>query len=221
MDRRKQILELIRSFDRDFEASLEGLTIDEQLMVTTVFNKVIPIFKAQSKSYYEKFYSIFHQELLLPLRSKALVMVNKKLTDYFDQKSFKLVDLQNALNIETLDSDEQFLDDREYESYMQKIQNIINYKNLGLIVASQPEPRKQKKSEGISLKGTPLKRVGEEDDFMTIEECAELMGCSKVTIHKYKKEGLPFYKMGRIVKIKKSELLLFMKQHDKKVRKKK
>jgi len=48
----------------------------------------------------------------------------------------------------------------------------------------------------------------EEETLLTVEEIAEYLGVSKVTIYSWKKEGkLPFYRMGRRVYFKKSEIL--------------
>ena len=50
-----------------------------------------------------------------------------------------------------------------------------------------------------------------EDDCMTIQRCAAFLNCSLVSIHNYKKQGLPYYRVGRKVLFKKSEVLAFMK----------
>lgn len=48
----------------------------------------------------------------------------------------------------------------------------------------------------------------EEETLLTVEEVAEYLEVSKVTIHTWKREGkLPFYRMGRRVYFKKSEIL--------------
>ena len=50
-----------------------------------------------------------------------------------------------------------------------------------------------------------------EDQHFNIQELAEFLKCSKVSVHKYKKKGLPFYRIGRKVLFKKTEVLNFMK----------
>jgi excisionase family DNA binding protein len=55
----------------------------------------------------------------------------------------------------------------------------------------------------------PAKKPEEEITF-NISELADFLRCSKVSIHKYKKKGLPFYKIGRKILFKKSEVLNFM-----------
>lgn len=49
------------------------------------------------------------------------------------------------------------------------------------------------------------------DDTLDISGLAKFLNCSKVSIHAYKKKGLPFYRIGRKVLFKKQEVLDFMK----------
>ena len=53
----------------------------------------------------------------------------------------------------------------------------------------------------------------EEDkaDTFNILELAKFLRCSKVSIHNYKKLGMPFYRIGRKILFKKNEVLNFMK----------
>lgn len=51
---------------------------------------------------------------------------------------------------------------------------------------------------------------GKEEHF-SIRELADFLHCSKVSIHNYKKLGLPFYRIGRKILFKKQEVLNFMK----------
>lgn len=51
---------------------------------------------------------------------------------------------------------------------------------------------------------------GKEDHF-SIKELANFLHCSKVSVHNYKKMGLPFYRIGRKILFKKEEVLNFMK----------
>lgn len=53
------------------------------------------------------------------------------------------------------------------------------------------------------------------DKHFTIDQLAEFLRCSKVSIHKYKKQGLPYYKIGRKILFKESEVLDFMKGNSK------
>lgn len=49
------------------------------------------------------------------------------------------------------------------------------------------------------------------DDTLDISGLAKFLNCSKVSVHTYKKKGLPFYRIGRKVIFKKQEVLDFMK----------
>lgn len=49
------------------------------------------------------------------------------------------------------------------------------------------------------------------DEHFSINELAGFLRCSKVSIHKYKKKGMPFYRIGRKILFKKQEVLNFMK----------
>lgn len=66
----------------------------------------------------------------------------------------------------------------------------------------------KEKQEEQSLFAESLK--GKEDHF-SIKELANFLHCSKVSIHNYKKLGLPFYRIGRKILFKKQEVLNFMK----------
>lgn len=61
-----------------------------------------------------------------------------------------------------------------------------------------------------SLKQVPVNEADEQTEF-SISELAKFLRCSKVSIHSYKKLGMPFYKIGRKVLFKKKEVLDFMK----------
>ena len=51
---------------------------------------------------------------------------------------------------------------------------------------------------------------GENEEHFTIAQLAKFLNCSLVSIHSYKKKGLPFYRVGRKVLFKKTEVLAFM-----------
>ncbi len=50
----------------------------------------------------------------------------------------------------------------------------------------------------------------EQEEHFTIQQCAGFLHCSVVSIHNYKKQGMPYYRIGRKVLFKKSEVLEFM-----------
>lgn len=50
----------------------------------------------------------------------------------------------------------------------------------------------------------------DQEEHFTIQECAKFLHCSVVSIHNYKKQGMPYYRIGRKVLFKKSEVLEFM-----------
>ena len=50
----------------------------------------------------------------------------------------------------------------------------------------------------------------DQEEHFTIKECAAFLHCSVVSIHNYKKLGMPYYRIGRKVLFKKSEVLEFM-----------
>lgn len=51
----------------------------------------------------------------------------------------------------------------------------------------------------------------EKAETFNIGELAKFLRCSKVSIHNYKKLGMPFYRIGRKILFKKNEVLNFMK----------
>ncbi len=63
------------------------------------------------------------------------------------------------------------------------------------------------------IKAEPEEVLSIEDgiEHFTIKELATFLRCSIVSIHNYKKMGMPFYRVGRKVLFKKQEVLAFMK----------
>lgn len=49
-------------------------------------------------------------------------------------------------------------------------------------------------------------------EHLNIPQCADFLGCSKVSIHNYKKQGMPYYRIGRKVLFQKNEVLEFMRK---------
>lgn len=58
--------------------------------------------------------------------------------------------------------------------------------------------------------GNSSKNQKDEEVTFSIDDLAKFLRCSKVSIHKYKKKGLPFYRTGRKILFIKSEVLNFM-----------
>lgn len=50
----------------------------------------------------------------------------------------------------------------------------------------------------------------QQEEVFSINELAGFLRCSKVSIHNYKKIGMPFYRVGRKLLFKKTEVLKFM-----------
>jgi len=70
-------------------------------------------------------------------------------------------------------------------------------------------------NEVLALKEQEKKQIGndssDKEEHFDIKGLAQFLKCSKVSIHKYKKKGLPFYRIGRKILFKKTEVLTFMK----------
>lgn len=220
MERRKQILELDTRFCKDFEAGLANLTNEEQLIVTSFFKTVLPIFQERSEGYYVRFYSIYEKEILERLRSKARTIHNLKLTDYLVQDSLRLIYIQH--NSQVVD-DDHLLSDAEFDDFLSEVSRLIHLKHEILLLqgsnAPKERPAREEKRNADSASELKAEALGDHEEYMTIAECAKFLGRSKVTIHEYKKQGLPCYRIGRTVKFKKSEVLGFMRQWERKRRK--
>jgi hypothetical protein len=57
----------------------------------------------------------------------------------------------------------------------------------------------------------PQSDVKPGEEVFNIMELAKFLRCSKVSIHNYKKLGMPFYRIGRKLLFKKAEVLNFMR----------
>ncbi len=65
---------------------------------------------------------------------------------------------------------------------------------------------------GNNLGNDPSKKeAAPNEEVFSILELSKFLRCSKVSIHNYKKKGMPFYKIGRKLLFKKAEILNFMK----------
>jgi len=68
-----------------------------------------------------------------------------------------------------------------------------------------------------ALKGAipeqPQPRIVDQEEHFTIEQLKQFLNCSKVTLHNYKKKGLPYYRIGRKLLFKKTEVLEFMRKN--------
>ncbi|MBS2210264.1 helix-turn-helix domain-containing protein [Carboxylicivirga mesophila] len=65
----------------------------------------------------------------------------------------------------------------------------------------------------LNSQSTPP-NIREEKDILTRKEAMELLNCSHSTLYRYQKEGeVPYFKIGKKVLFKKSELLEFIKIH--------
>ncbi len=72
------------------------------------------------------------------------------------------------------------------------------------LVEETLKEREQKKE--VDKKGDE-----EKAETFNILELAKFLRCSKVSIHNYKKLGMPFYRIGRKILFKKNEVLNFMR----------
>lgn len=57
----------------------------------------------------------------------------------------------------------------------------------------------------------PSPQVQNNDEHFDIMQLAKFLHCSKMSVHNYKKMGMPFYRIGRKVLFKKTEVLSFMR----------
>ena len=53
----------------------------------------------------------------------------------------------------------------------------------------------------------------DKEEHFNIDEVAVFLNCCKVTVHNYKKRGMPYYRIGRKLLFKKSEVLEFMRKN--------
>jgi excisionase family DNA binding protein len=53
----------------------------------------------------------------------------------------------------------------------------------------------------------------DKEEHFNIAEVAAFLNCTKMTVHNYKQRGLPYYRVGRKLLFKKSEVLEFMRRN--------
>lgn len=224
----KVLSEYFNRFSNLLNRSLLGLTIDEQLVVTTVIRKVIPLFVEHAEGYYDKFYEIYEKEILNVLRHKARELYHSQIFDYLDQDSWKFDDMMKELKLSVISDGKQVLEDEEYSLFIETVTRSIMTRHEILLVA---EPKQEAKKQ-LNQKLSPEKSLGEapedqheieahgdREEYMDIGQLAKFLDCTKATIHEYKNKGMPFYRIGRTVKFKLSEVLNFMRQQDRRRKK--
>jgi len=60
-------------------------------------------------------------------------------------------------------------------------------------------------------------KTAKENEHLTMNQLTEFLSCSKVTVHNYKNRGLPYFRVGRKLLFKKSEVLDFMRKNVKRI----
>ena len=55
-----------------------------------------------------------------------------------------------------------------------------------------------------------------EEDFLTVEELCKWLKISRATADRWRKEGLPFIKQGRLVRFCKDDVMNWLKKKDQK-----
>ncbi|MFZ5553158.1 MAG: helix-turn-helix domain-containing protein [Bacteroidota bacterium] len=60
---------------------------------------------------------------------------------------------------------------------------------------------------------TPQEKPENQDEHLTMDQLTKFLSCSKVTVHNYKNLGLPYFRVGRKLLFKKSEVLDFMRKN--------
>ncbi len=79
---------------------------------------------------------------------------------------------------------------------------------IGEFAALTRDLVKESLNELVQVNSKPNQTESEE--HFDISGLAKFLRCSKVSIHAYKKRGLPFYRIGRKILFKKTEVLKFM-----------
>lgn len=70
----------------------------------------------------------------------------------------------------------------------------------------------RKTVQNVVSENQPETSAAEKEEHFNIPQCAKFLQCTVVSIHNYKKKGLPYYRIGRKILFKKSEVLEFMKK---------
>ena len=66
-------------------------------------------------------------------------------------------------------------------------------------------------NQKMQSENSPKTNQDDEQSVLNISQLTEFLHCSKASIHNYKKLGMPFYRIGRKILFKKTEVLNFMK----------
>ncbi|MFZ5553157.1 MAG: hypothetical protein ACOZCO_08590 [Bacteroidota bacterium] len=146
-NRNHLLLKLSGNFSKDFERSIEGFTLEEQIHITEVLVEAAQRFeKDKDQNEHENIYNSTIDVLQKKYRKKLSPFMNCKLSDYLVQDSHKLLDLQYDEDI--IDDEHQFMDDNEYKNYMQRVKSILYNYRSSLMMRSDAEGEEDKPLSG-------------------------------------------------------------------------
>ena len=72
--------------------------------------------------------------------------------------------------------------------------------------------------ETALMKGLQILTFKQDDEVLNRQEALEFLGCSSPTLINHQNNGLPYYRLGRSVYFRKSEILEFSKVKTKKLK---
>jgi hypothetical protein len=136
-DRHKFFIRYQMKFDKDFKKSMEGFSPEEQIHIIDGLISIVALYR-KSPIDYDGIGKIF-EELQKKYRKRFLNFYNTRLTEYFNEKSMKHLDLQTELKVEKSGYEEKFFTEEERQEFLKSTLKLFQLHKEMMYLYSEPE----------------------------------------------------------------------------------
>jgi hypothetical protein len=229
---------LASKYCKDHTEVLKNYKLEQQIELTEHLLNSLRLaeqyVKTKDNNYWEQL-ATGEKNLLIKYGKLLKPFIEKRFFQYF-YFDMVITGFYSSEEFNSLPAEEQELNTNEIAQFFSLTKNGMNNDLTFLYLKSEPQIEIKDKTviSGIKTvedfktqaqelvneaftkkeqeKTNENKKDNNDDEHFDIQGLADFLKCSKVSIHKYKKAGLPFYRMGRKILFKKAEVLNFMKK---------
>jgi excisionase family DNA binding protein len=227
---------LAQKFLHDYTEAVKSYALDQKIELLEHLHKGLKAFETYCNTKDVVALNVYfndEQNLLKKYGSHFRNYAGRQLSKYFNPETALLSSLlftDNEFN--AMSAEEQVLNDKDCLSFIWYCNNALSLDIKYLYLQKQPQVEvltekvieketiqvETKESEETVILSVENKQVSEQapnDDYMNIGQLAGFLNCSKVTLNKYRNQGLPYFRIGRKILFKKTEVLDYMKNKKK------
>lgn len=136
-DRNKFFLRYQMKFSGDFKKALEDFSPDEQVHIMDALIAVVALYQ-KSPIDYEGIGKLM-EELQKKYRNRFVNFYNTQITEYFNDKSMKHLELQDELKVEGAGGEENFFTEEERQKFLESIERLLKLHKEMQYLFSKPE----------------------------------------------------------------------------------